>query len=187
MDAAAVIQKEYNKPITRGKNNKYDNHVKPYLQEIKQWIQEGYTDYSIADKLMVTPQSFCEYKKKYVELIECYTQAQAERNSLVMNKMFAKSTGIKERIKKQKVLNNGSVVEFEEEIYVPPCHNASDLFLRNNDPAYKGAKDIGNVTLNQYNFNRPQLERELQKLNNELKQLESVETTDVQVIDDGGK
>ena len=174
---------EVNEKDSAGRPCKYESHIQPFLQDIKKWIEEGYTDYSIADSLGIHYTTYSRYKRDFTELANLYTRTQAKHNKLVFNSMLKKATGIKEKIKKQKVLSDGTVVTYEEEVYVPPCHNAADLYERNHNPNYKGSKDIGNVTLNQYNFNRPQLESELHKIEQELKQLESVDAVEVEVIE----
>jgi len=123
-----------------GRPCKYESHIQPFLKDIKKWIEEGYTDYSIADSLGIHYNTFSRYKGIFKELSDLYTRTQVKNDKLVFNAMLRKATGIKEKIKKQKVLNDGSVIEFEEEVYIPPCHNAADVYERNHNPEYRGAK-----------------------------------------------
>jgi hypothetical protein len=89
-----------------------------------------------------------------------------------MNKMFQKATGEKVALLKQKATKDGDIVDLIEETYIPPDVQAADLFLRNNDPDYKGAKavEINNNTTN--NFQLPQLEDELKQIAEKRKVLE---------------
>lgn len=157
---------------------KYDSHIKPRLNEVYEWVKDGYTDYSIADSLGICHESLIKYKKEILELSSLYTRARSERNTTVMNAMFSKASGEKVAINKIKVLNTGQMIEYEEEQYIPPDVNAADLYLRNNSDEYKSAKaDVGGLTLIQNNYQLPQLQAELMKIDEELKRLEYIDST----------
>jgi DNA-binding CsgD family transcriptional regulator len=49
-DIAVREEKEIDKV---GRPCKYESHVQPRLNEVLEWIQAGYTDYSIAETLGV--------------------------------------------------------------------------------------------------------------------------------------
>jgi hypothetical protein len=158
--------------------------VLPVLDKVLEWIKEGYTEYSIADKLGIHYNTFARYREKYSVIRELYTRATHERNSLVMNAMFKKSTGITQKIDQQKVTKDGDVIDFTETIYVAPDVNAADLYLRNNSEEYKSAKsDSGSLTLIQNNFQLPELKQQLLQIEQELKKLESGKTVEVEVLE----
>jgi hypothetical protein len=162
--------------------SKYYTHVLPRLEEVYKWLCEGMTEYSIAEQLGIRPGTLIEYKKEYSELIEVYTRARTERNCLVMNAMFSKAKGEKVELNKVKVLNNGSYVEYTEEQYIPPDVNAADLYLRNNSDEYKSARaDTGGLTLIQNNINLPQLRDQIKEIEDELKKLDAIDTTAVEI------
>jgi len=164
--------------ITKIVGSKYYTHVLPRLEDVYRWLCEGMTEYSIADELGICHNSLIEYKKEYSEIIEVYTRARTQRNSLVMNSMFSKANGVKEPINKVKVLNNGDIIEYTEETYIPPDVNAADLYLRNNSDDYKSAKaDTGGLTLIQNNIHLPQLQEQLKQIDDQLKLLDAIETT----------
>lgn len=161
---------------------KYKTHVLPRLEEIYNWLVEGYTDYSICKSLGLCHQTWIDYKKTQVELMEVYTRVRTERCVLVMNSMYSKANGIKEEVRKAKVLNDGTIIEYTEEQYVPPSENAADLYLRNNSDEYKSAKaDTGGLTLIQNNINLPQLQDQLKQIEDELKKLDAIDTTAVDI------
>ena len=158
--------------------SKYYTHVLPRLEEVYQWLCEGMTEYSIADELGICHNSLIEYKKEYSEIIEVYTRARTERNALVMGAMFSKAKGINVPVNKAKVLNSGEIIEYTEEQYIPPDVNAADLYLRNNSDEYKSAKaDTGGLTLIQNNIHLPQLQEQLQQIEEQLKALDAIETS----------
>jgi hypothetical protein len=162
---------------------KYSTLAKPLFGKIIQWSAEGMTDYSIANQIGVHYKTLSRWKSEYEEFKELFTRAHDSRNCLTMNSAFKRANGIKTVLKKQKVLSDGSVKDYLEEQYFAPDVNAMDLFLRNNDPDYKQAKqvEITNNTMN--NFQLPQLEQELQQIAEKRKWLETQLAVDVEIID----
>lgn len=162
--------------------SKYYTHVLPRIEEVYKWLCEGMTEYSIADELGIRPGTLIEYKKEYSELIEVYTRARTQRNALVMNSMYSKAKGLKASVNKVKVLNSGDIIEYTEETYIPPDVNAADLYLRNNSDEYKSAKaDTGGLTLIQNNYQLPQLQEQLLQIEEELKRLDIIDTTAIEI------
>ena len=53
-----------------GRKEKYATHVKPRLEEIKQWVADGNTEKVIMDTLDVTKSPWSRYKQKYPELVD---------------------------------------------------------------------------------------------------------------------
>lgn len=61
----------------RGRKNKYETHVKPYLDNIEKWAQEC-TEQQIANKLNVGYSSFIRYKNDFRELREALKKGHDE-------------------------------------------------------------------------------------------------------------
>lgn len=170
------------KAQTEIRTYKYDSHVKPRLDEIYEWLKSGYTDYSIANSLSIDHDTLIKYKKEITELSELYTRVRAEKCDLVMNSQFAKAKGIKEKVQKAKVLSDGTIINYTEEQYIPPDTNAADLYLRNNSNEYKSAKaDVGGLTLIQNNYQLPQLLDQLKQIDDELKRLDIIDSTAIEI------
>jgi hypothetical protein len=165
-------------------SSKFETHVRPRLEEIYQWMKAGYTEGSIAEQLGISYDTWWRYKRKYSEISELYTRAQDERNCLVLDAMYRKSTGIKVSTRKQRPGKDGTVVDLIEEVYVPPDHNAADLYLRNRMPGYISTRpDLGSGnTFIAANVNVNQIKGELQDLLAEIKKLESPAAVEVEVI-----
>lgn len=53
-----------------GRRSKYDTHVKPYLEDIKQWRKGGATDEQICSALGIGTSAFYDYQNKYAEFAE---------------------------------------------------------------------------------------------------------------------
>jgi hypothetical protein len=165
-------------------SSKYETHVKPKMEEIYQWMKEGYTEGSIAEQLGISYDTWWRYKRKYSEISELYTRAQDERNCLVMDAQFRKATGIKAQVRKQRPGKDGTVVDLVEEVYIPPDHNAADLYLRNRMPGYVSTRpELGSGnTFIAANVNVNQIKGELQELLAEIKKLESPAAVEVEAV-----
>lgn len=57
----------------RGRKSKYDSHVKPRLDWIKEQIKNGISEKAIAEALKITEQTFNNYKHRYPEFKEIVT------------------------------------------------------------------------------------------------------------------
>jgi CHAT domain-containing protein len=164
-----VKEKEVDKV---GRPCKYDTHVEPYFDKIYEWLKKGMTDYSIAEQLGIHESTWIRYKEKYDNLTSLYTRARTERNRLVMNRMYAKACGEIAQVKQEKLDKQGNKVMLTSEIYTPPDVNAADLYLRNNDPDYRQAKQVESGQTINVNVQLPQLEQELQQIAEQRKTLE---------------
>lgn len=165
------------------RRTKYNTLLKPRFKEVIQWIAEGYTDYSIAEKIGVHYNTLSGWKKEYIEFGDLYARAQDARNCLTMNSMFKRGNGIKVVLKKQKVLADGTVKDYLEEQYHAPDVNAADLFLRNNDPEYKQAKQAEtgqNITVN---FQLPEARQKVEQLLTEREKLKAIDITGFEVVE----
>jgi len=165
------------------RRTKYNTLLKPRFKEVIQWIAEGYTDYSIAEKIGVHYNTLSGWKKEYLEFGDLYARAQDARNCLTMNSMFKRGNGIKVVLKKQKVLADGTVKDYLEEQYHAPDVNAADLFLRNNDPEYKQAKQVEsgqNITVN---FQLPEAKAKVEQLLTERQKARAIDITGFEVVE----
>ena len=70
--------------------SKYESHVAPRLEEIKDWARNGATDEEVAKRLGISKDTFYEYKKQYSDFSDtlketkAYVDAQVE-NALLQN------------------------------------------------------------------------------------------------------
>ena len=131
--------------------SKYHTHVEPRLKEIRAWARDGATDEEIAKRLGIALSSLYEYKKKYLEFVECLKEKDAYDNEVVdsvhkntLGGVVALKTPIK--IKK-KYFENGKLVREEEEVvmtireeYVRPDTMAQMYWLNNRQPKNWKAK-----------------------------------------------
>lgn len=55
-----------------GRKSKYESHVKPHLQAIKEALERGVDEKEIAKGLGVSISAWCEYKNKFTEFMEVF-------------------------------------------------------------------------------------------------------------------
>src|SRR5574344_540970 len=167
----ATIDKEMD---ARGQPCKYETHVEPHLDKIFEWLKTGYTDISICEQLGIHQNTWMRYKDNHSILGELYTRARAHRNALVMNKMYERATGY-QHPDLFIAQNKGEIVKEEIIKHYPPDVQAADLFLRNNDPDYKGPKSVesGNITIN--NFQLPEARQKVEQLLTEREKLRAID------------
>lgn len=116
----------------RGRPNKYNTHVEPYLDKIKE-MALTMTEKQIAQSLGVAYSSFMEYKKQYSELSESLKKG---RQDLVINlksALIKKALGF-EYSEKKTIKENGIVVREEVTVkHTQPDVAALNLLLKNYD------------------------------------------------------
>lgn len=63
--------------------SKYETHVAPRLEEVKDWVRNGATDSEIAQKLGIAESTYFEYKKEFSE----FSESLKESKEIVDNKV----------------------------------------------------------------------------------------------------
>lgn len=115
----------------RGRKSKYNDYVKPRLDEIKRWAAAGATETEICSALGVSVSSFNEYKNKYSELSD---SLRAGRQNVVLNikaALYKRALGFNYE---EKIGRSNNKDETSTEIHVrysPPDTTAAAMLLRN--------------------------------------------------------
>ncbi len=118
--------------MARGRANKYDTHIKPYLNEITEWCHEM-TEKQIAKKLGVAYSSWCLYKNEHSELSEAIKKGRQDLVSQLRSTLIERAKGF--QYTERKVIKEGGVV-IREEIYTKsalPDVASLNLLLKNYD------------------------------------------------------
>ena len=109
----------------------YENNVKPFINDIKEWILKGATDKEIASALGIAASTLCEYKNKYPEFSEAFARGRANIVIKIKAALLKKALGFeyeeKEAVKKGDDIT--SVKVFKR--YCPPSETAAAMLLRN--------------------------------------------------------
>lgn len=125
--------------------SKYETHIKPYFDKIKEALEKGVYETEIAKTLGVSNSSWFKYKTKYSEFADIFKNA--DRSQLLNdleNALIKKAKGFEYQEKKQciKKDDNGEVVTYTEisTRYQPPSETAIFGALNRFDPNYKKDK-----------------------------------------------
>lgn len=122
-----------------GRKNRYETHVYPYLERIREWITEE-TEGDIAKRLKISQQSFEKYKKNYPELMDALRGGKEELISELRQTLKRKARGYKYTETKTTIREeNGKKIKQVEkhERYAHPDTGAIHLLLKNMDKTWR--------------------------------------------------
>lgn len=68
--------------------SKYESHVLPRFEEIRDWLRNGATDKDVYERLGVSADSFYEYKKKQPEFSELLKNSKDYCDAKVENALY---------------------------------------------------------------------------------------------------
>lgn len=138
--------------------SKYETHVAPRLEEIKDWVRNGATDEEIAKQLGIAYSTFKEYKKEFSAFSAILKESKDVVDAQVENALLERTIGGRVLLKrpykiKKAYFHDGKKVREEEEIvyadyeeYVIPDTTAQIFWLKNRRPdkwREKPAEDKG--------------------------------------------
>ena len=73
--------------------SKYESHVLPNLELIKNWCMDGDTDKTIAEKLHISQESFYKYKREFPEFSDVLKEGKEIIDYQVENKLLQRAMG----------------------------------------------------------------------------------------------
>ena len=116
----------------KGRKNKYETHVKPYLKDIEQWCNTM-SEKQIAKKLGVAYSSWCQYKLDFSELSDCVKKGRQDLVSELRSALIKRAKGYS--YTETKIVKEfGKVVKTEVVTKIqPPDVAALNLCLKNYD------------------------------------------------------
>lgn len=122
-----------------GRKNRYETHVQPFLNDIKEWYQL-LTEGQIAEKLGVSVASFENYKKKYPELLEALKDGRTHLVEELKGTLKKKAQGFYYEETKTVIRKDGDkelqMVE-KYKRYAQPDTGAIHLLLKNLDEDWR--------------------------------------------------
>lgn len=78
----------------RGRKEKYESHVQPYLDRIPVWRRQGMTEEQIAHKLGIGLSTIQLYKKENIELLDALREGTAELIEKLEETLYNRAIGI---------------------------------------------------------------------------------------------
>lgn len=76
-----------------GRKNKYETHVRPYLERIPKWRRQGMTEEQIANKLGIAVSTLNVYKNQHSELIDALKKGRAELVEELEDSLYQRAMG----------------------------------------------------------------------------------------------
>ncbi|MGH0775279.1 helix-turn-helix domain-containing protein [Bacillus mobilis] len=110
-----------------GRRNKYETHVRPRLDEIKEWAEQGLTESEMQKLLGVSHNAFNNYKNEYSELNESLKQGKEISDDIVEQSLYKNAIGY--YYEEEAVTNKGDIVSVKK--YSKPNTTAQIFWLKN--------------------------------------------------------
>lgn len=146
-----------------GRKSRYETHVKPHLDDIREWYEE-LTEEQIARRLGVSVASFENYKKRYAELTDVLQSGKRSLIDELKESLKKKAKGFYYEETKTSIRNeNGKEIKLIEKYkkYAQPDTGAIHLLLKNLDETWRN-DDKATIEMKQR-----KLDMEKEKLENE--------------------
>lgn len=115
--------------------SKYETHVAPRFEEIKDWVRNGATDEEVAKRLGISRDSLYEYKKNFPDFSDTLKKSKDYVDAQVENALLQRALGydFKEITKE---LRDGELVPTKIVTkHVAPDTVAAIFWLKNRRPA----------------------------------------------------
>ncbi len=127
-----------------GRKSKYEEYVRPRLEDIKKWAESGATEKEISTALGIALSTFSDYKTKYSELTDALRTGRQKVVLDIKAALLRKALGF-EYEEKRGVQKNGQTANVEIfKRYSPPDTTAAAMLLRNYDTEWKDKDTITN-------------------------------------------
>lgn len=115
--------------------SKYETHVAPRLEEIKDWVRNGATDEEVAQRLGLSRSTFCAYKKEFLEFSDTLKETKAIVDSKVESALLKRALGYEyEETTRERNDNGQLVVTKVVHKQVVPDTTAQIFWLKNRRP-----------------------------------------------------
>ena len=121
----------------RGRKSKYEESVKPYLEDIKEFAENGATEKEMCEVLDISTSTFYEYKTKYPEFSRALKKGRKQLCLEIRGALAKKAKGFTYEETKQYISEdqNGNKKIHTEKYrkYCPPSEAAANMLLKNYD------------------------------------------------------
>ena len=115
---------------------KYHEWLTPEgLTKIQGWAFDGLIDKQIAHNIGISEQTLNVWKNNYPSFIEALKKGKEIVDREVENSLNKRANGFTETINKVKVLSDGGIVKYEEDVYYPPDPTSMIFWLKNRKPS----------------------------------------------------
>lgn len=166
----------------RGRPDRFDVDVKPFMKEIEQWLINRNSDKFIADSLGIGYSTWFKYKserKELIELIETISTKRVSRINDIVEAMYKSAIGFE--YKEEKIIIEGDFENKElskqrKEIYkkyAQPNPTAADKYLNIVDEDYIPNKAY-------YRLKEKELEIKMERARSEIEEWEPIDNEEIE-------
>ena len=114
-----------------GRPTKYNPE---YNEQVVKLCRLGLTDAELADFFEVSEVTINAWKKEAPEFLKSIKKGKEYSDAQIAQSLYHRAKGYKAISKKQKVLIDGGVIDYEEETEYPPDTTAAIIWLKNRRP-----------------------------------------------------
>lgn len=120
--------------------SKYETHVLPRFDELKNWTHSGMIEVDMAKKLGISEATFSNYKNKYPELTNLLSEAKIIPDQQVEDSLFKRAIGYSYEEVTNEAMLNPQTMKYELEVtkvvtkHVAPDVTAQIFWLKNRRP-----------------------------------------------------
>lgn len=114
--------------------SKYETHVAPRLEEIKDWCRNGATDEEIAKRLGISIASFYNFKNQFLEFLEALKETKEIVDAQVENALLKRALGYEYKEVTKKIVDGELKVTKVITKQVVPDTTAQIFWLKNRRP-----------------------------------------------------
>ena len=126
-----------------GRPEKYEECVKPHLEQVAIWVSQGATDEEIADALGVSTSAIYTYKNKYPELKRAFARGRKAVVLDIRGALLKKAMGFAYEETRTNIREGATDEDPPKQYteiysrYCVPSETAAAMLLRNYDPNYR--------------------------------------------------
>lgn len=117
-----------------GRPSKYEAEWKDKLEVVKGWARDGLSNEQIAHNMGISTTTLYEWQNKYPEFADALSKSKEVVDREVENALYKKAVGYTVKIPQQKVLKDGTIVDYMQTIYIQPDVTAQKFWLVNRMP-----------------------------------------------------
>lgn len=114
--------------------SKYETHVAPRLEEIKDWCRNGATDEEIAKRLGISIASFYNFKNQFLEFLEALKETKEIVDAQVENALLKRALGYEYKEVTKEIDEDGNKKIKTVTKQVVPDTTAQIFWLKNRRP-----------------------------------------------------
>ncbi len=132
-------KKTQKKKSTKPKERKLSPKQKQWITEegllqVEGWARDGLTNEDISKNMGIHRATLQKWMNLFPDLSEALRMGKEPADRAIENSLYKRAHGYTEAVQKVKVLNDGTIVRYEEEVYFPPDTTAMIFWLKNRKP-----------------------------------------------------